>query len=226
MDAVDRPACCAVSTEIREGELIFRIVETGEVDRLREVRRDISPLRDQPLVDGVELIGVGKLFFEPRPLDDGRLEQGGRRVGVVFEQLRRPGAVEGYIEASVEGRRFVLPGPLDRGDGFCGNLELGVTLPVDDVLGGFEAHLLQRRACRFERVDLCGGEFVASGLVPVRTIHSSVLGRMKDESRRSDLLLPVIAWTYRDTPHYSPPPWPDDIEPPKPPRVVTPDRVT
>ncbi len=63
---------------------------------------------DQTLVQRVELVGaLGQparrhLVLEPGPLEDGGLEERGRRVGVVFEQLRRSGAVVGEVEAAVE----------------------------------------------------------------------------------------------------------------------------
>ena len=173
--------------EVGEGELVLGVVEAGEVDGLGEVGSDVLPLGDQLFVDGVELVVVGELLLEPRPLDDGGLEEGGGGVGVVLEQLGRTGAVVGDVEAAVDGRRLVVPGPLDGGDGLGRDGELGVTLLVDDVLGGLEAHLLQGVSGGLEGVDLGGGELVAGGLVPVGPVGSRLRPRAsgrRDRRRR------------------------------------------
>ena len=125
--------------------------EGGEVDGLGEVGVDVLPLGDELFVDGVELVGFGGdegvgHGFEPVPLDDGGFEERGGGVGVVLEEF---GCVAGFcagpadVEAAVEGRGLVVPGPLDGFDGGGGDVEFGVTLLVDDVLGGGEAHLLK-----------------------------------------------------------------------------------
>ena len=43
--------------EIGDGELVFGVVERGEVDGLGEVGVDVLPLGDELFVDGVELVG-------------------------------------------------------------------------------------------------------------------------------------------------------------------------
>ena len=53
-------------------------------------------------MDRIELVGAGFDFFEPVPLHDRGFQERGRRVGVVFEQLRRAAPVEHQVEAAVE----------------------------------------------------------------------------------------------------------------------------
>ncbi len=43
--------------EVGDGELVFGVVERGEVDGLGEVGVDVLPLGDEFFVDGVELVG-------------------------------------------------------------------------------------------------------------------------------------------------------------------------
>ncbi len=198
--------------EVGDGQLVFRVVfvfERGEVDGLGEVGVDVLPLGDEFFVDGVELVGFGgdegvRHRFEPVPLDDGGFEERGGGVGVVLEEFGGFAglcACPAYVEAAVEGGWLVVPGPLDGGDGGFGDVEFGVTLFVDDVLGGGEAHLLQLVACGFEGVDLGGGELVGGGLVPVgRAVFEGVEG----EALGFDGLLPVFAWGEGDALHYSP----------------------
>ena len=124
--------------EVGNGEVVFGVVfvfEGGEVDGFGEVRVDVAPLGDEFFVDGVELVGFGGdegggHGFEPVPLDDGGFEEGGGGVGVVLEELGRlaaGGAGPADVEAAVEGRRLVVPGPLDGFDGEFGDVEFGVT---------------------------------------------------------------------------------------------------
>jgi hypothetical protein len=83
--------------EVDEGELVFGVVDGGEVDGLFEVGDEVFPLGNQLVVDGVELVGfgawerrvfeVGCAVFEPGPLDDGGFEERGGGVGVVLEEF-------------------------------------------------------------------------------------------------------------------------------------------
>ena len=74
---------------------------------------DRAPIRDQLFVQRVELVSLGERrqhgLLQPAPLDNGRLEQRGRRVGVVLEQLGRIDAVVGEIEAARERRLSRAP---------------------------------------------------------------------------------------------------------------------
>ena len=89
-----------------------------------------------------------------------------------------------------------------------GDVEFGVTLFVDDVLGGGETHLLELVAGGFEGVDLGGGELVGGGLVPVGAVHLGDVGGVEDEALGFDGALPVGAWGEGDALHYSPAPPP------------------
>jgi hypothetical protein len=62
-------------------------------------RRAAPAALDQALVDAVELVAALVGVLEPVPLGDTGLDQRGRRVGVVLEQLGRADAVEGEVEA-------------------------------------------------------------------------------------------------------------------------------
>ncbi len=80
--------------EISQRAGVFGIAgDAGEMEMLP--RGNLLPRRDQPLVDGVVLVGTRgddaafDRLFEPGPLEHRRLEQRGRRVRIVFEQLRR-----------------------------------------------------------------------------------------------------------------------------------------
>ncbi len=131
-------------------------------------------------------------------------EERGGSVGVVLEELggaAGSGSRPCEVEAAVERGGLVVPGPLDGFDGEFGDVEFGVTLFVDDVLGGGEAHLLQLVAGGFEGVDLGGGELVGGGFVPV---GSAVFESVEGEADGLDFLLPVVARGEGDALHDSP----------------------
>ena len=106
-------------------------------------------------------------LLQPVPLHDGRLEQRGRRVGVVLEELRRAAAVEREIEAAEKRRIARMPRCGNVLTPALGNRELGHPFADDDVIGGVEAARMQLRRRGFQRVDLLGGEAVAARFIPV-----------------------------------------------------------
>ncbi len=118
-------------------------------------------------MQGVELVSFLIDILQPVPLDDGRFEERGGSVRVVFEELGRPGAVVHEIEAAVEGWRLFVPSPFDERNGLRENLKLCVALVVDDVLRGGEAHGLEFVGGGFELVNLLGCELVTGRLVPI-----------------------------------------------------------
>ena len=126
----------------------------------------------------VGLIGIGDpgqdSLLQPPPLDDRRLEQRGRRVGVVLEQLRRIDAVVGEIEAA--GERRVVRAP--RRSHVVGerrrNRELLEAIGGHDVLDRGQCKLVQGKRRRLEHVDLTRRKAVAMRLVPVHTVNRVV----------------------------------------------------
>ena len=198
---VSRLACCGGVAEIGDGELVFGVVERGEVDGLGEVGVDVLPLGDEFFVDGVELVGLVGDELCGMSLSQYHWMTAASRseVGVSALYSRSLGALPDCasgpcdVEAAVEGGRLVVPGPLDGVDGDGGDVEFGVTLLVDDVLGGGEAHLLERVAGGFEGVDFGGGELVGGGLVPVGAVHLGDVGGVEGEADGLDFLLPVVA---------------------------------
>ena len=130
---------------------------------------------DQLLVRRVELVGVagqvagGDQLLQPAPLHDGGLVERGRRVGVVFEQLRRVAAVVGEIEAAVE--RGIAPPPAfaDQLPGVLGNLQPRQRPPVaHDVVDQPQAEPVQFLGGVLDvLLDLVEPERVAHALVPI-----------------------------------------------------------
>src|SRR5262245_64409022 len=81
---------------------------------------ELLPGLDQPLVQRVVLVGALGYdvaldrLFEPGPLEHRGLEDRGRRIGVVLEQLCRIPAVEAEVEAAVEAELLVAPAVRDQ----------------------------------------------------------------------------------------------------------------
>src|SRR5437870_1797249 len=98
---------CGVA-KIVGGVLVLHVVrDRREVKRFVDALLEMLPGIDELFVQAVELVGLSMHILQPVPLDDGCFQQGGRRVGVVFEQLGRANAVVGEIESAVK-REFVL----------------------------------------------------------------------------------------------------------------------
>src|SRR6202012_4288251 len=92
----------------------------------------------------------------------------GGGVAVVLEELGRIPAVVSQVEAPVvEGRRLLVPGPLDQRHDPGRYAEPGEEVAVDDGLSGLPAEPLQLRRRGLDLVDLAGREAVVGGFVPV-----------------------------------------------------------
>src|SRR5450432_2021477 len=191
--------------QVRDRHDVFHVVERRELERLaREVRLQLLPRRDQPLVDRVELVPSGEHLLEPLPLDDRGLVQRRRSVGVVLEQLRRRLPVVREIEPAVDRGRIRLPGAHDELARERRDAEIVPSLLLDDVTRCRDAHLLEPVGSALERVDLAGVEDVVGGLVPVR-----LTGRVERQAERLDLRLPVGTGLRLDPLQrgHSPAPW-------------------
>ena len=139
----------------------------------------------------VEIATFAVVLFLPIPLSDRSLDEGGRGVGIVLEQLRRILAIVPEVEAAVERRGFFFPRALDERRGHLGNTELGIALIRDDMSGCRKIHLVQLVRRSLEHIDLARAEMVAGALIPIRLSAERVVR----EPALCDLLLPVFAWT-------------------------------
>src|SRR4030095_7602612 len=124
------------------------------------------------------------------------LEQRRRRIGVVFEELRRSCAIEGEIEASEQ--RWLARAP---GLGYAvaprwRNGELRHPAVRDDMLGGVEAAGIELGGCSLQPIDLGGSEAIAPRLVPVRSVE-----RVVREAHLFALRDPVGPWRAHFTFH-------------------------
>src|SRR5688572_29263389 len=113
------------------------------MDRALCRRTESRPELDQPLVDAVELVRVRVRVLHPEPLDDRGFQQGGRRVGVVFEQLRWRAAIVGEVESAVDGQLVALPTLLEVADELRRDAEPVEQVALANVLDGLEAEVLQ-----------------------------------------------------------------------------------
>ena len=129
----------------------------------------------QLLMQAVELVGVGGQtaggdhLLQPDPLEGAGFIDTGGRVGVVFEQLRRAGAVIGEIEAAIErrGPGFPAVGDVIAGrfrDRQSGHQGLAAGHLIDEV----EAERVKGARGFFDAVfDLGERELVVGAFVPV-----------------------------------------------------------
>ena len=125
---------------------------------------DAAPGFDQPLVQAVELVerrlppvrlgstpGRGQQVPEPEPLDDRRFQERRGGVGVVFEQLGRPGAVVGQVEPAVDRVLVALPAPGHELVERRGDVELAEPAVLDHVPDRLQAHLVEPVGGRLDR---------------------------------------------------------------------------
>ena len=100
-------------------------------------------------MDRIELVGMGgddaalDRLFQPGPLEHRRLENRGRRIGVIFEEFRRTGPVESEVEPAVEAGFIAAPALGDqRPEGFRYFQPTQVLFVVDRKADEFEAHAI------------------------------------------------------------------------------------
>ena len=98
-------------------------------------------------MDRIELVGMGRKdvpfdrLLEPGPLKDRRLEDRGRRIGVILQQFRRTVPVETEIEPAVEAALVAMPAFADQRPERFRYLEAAqIAFVVDRAADEFEAH--------------------------------------------------------------------------------------
>ena len=182
--------------QVADGDVVLAArvgARPGEVDVVAgQPSLQLTPALDELLVQGVPLVVVGVDVLPPVPLQQRRLEQRGRGVGVVLQHLRRAGAVVAQVEAAVDvrvaappRRRHALPRVLrDR--------EVAEALGGDDVVHRLQAHRVQHLDVGLEREHLVHRERVVHRLVPVRARRAALAaaGRAVDHALLADDLLP------------------------------------
>ena len=141
----------------------------------------------QPLVNRVELVRTGVEVLQPEPLRHRGLHQGGWRIGVVFQQLRRRPPVEAQVKPSVEAEIVTLPGAKNAGDGQLGDAQPVPPLMLDHRLGCLDAEVMQRVGGRFEHIHLFRTQLVGGGFIPVRPVFM----RMVSQADLLDFLAPA-----------------------------------
>ncbi len=188
-------------TQVRHRHQVLAELVALRVDEVqrpgRQERRLAPPRVDEPLVQGVPLVGAGEALLHPEPLRAGRLHQRGGRVGVVLQHLGGARAVVPQVEPPVDGGEF---GPSVPGDGHARgqfgvrDAEVGEAVVLDDVRGGGQAHGVQFLDDLLHRLDLGQREFVVRALVPVRAQRPvGEAGQRIDEALLLDGPLPAGA---------------------------------
>ena len=138
-------------------------------------RRDAGQMGDQGFMNRIELISAGgdqllrNRVFEPAPLENRCLEQGGGCVGIVFQQFCRSGAVVGQIKAAIEGFVAVLPALLDQIPDVRWDRQAGEDAFVaDSAVNQIEAERREFSAGVFQMIlDLAQREAVIGAFVPI-----------------------------------------------------------
>src|ERR1022692_5259209 len=144
--------------QVQHGHLVFGVfLEAAEVNCFPG---PTPPRFDEPLVNRIELVGVGMRFLQPEPLRDGRLDKRGRSVGVVFEKFWRCGAVIAQIETSVETEVVAFPRTENCRNSGLGNAEPRPPIVFDDCFGGVNAEEMQFVRGSFDFVHFARGEVV------------------------------------------------------------------
>jgi hypothetical protein len=147
-----------------------------------------------------------------------RLVEGGRGIGVVFEELGRPGAVVDEVEAAVEGGVVAATALGDQVPGGFGNAQSGEEPlvgdhPIDEALAECGEDLGRILDVAF---DLLEGEGVMSVFDPI----GFAADLREAEVDRPQPLVLVGAGGEVQAPHHDPPwKWKEPIEP-KPPRAL------
>ena len=200
--------------EVADGHEVFEPVGQGsEVDPRRQMAAQRLPSLQEPVVDRVELVGVGENVLEPEPLDHRRFQQRGGRVGVVLQEFRRLLAVVGQVEAAVDRRLVLVPRIADiRPELRRDQKAVQERLVGQHVLDGRQAGVVQGVGGLLQGVDFRRAELVTDALVPIRV----PVGRVIVQPLRLDDLGPILPARGALATHQEMAPWP---EPPKPPRT-------
>src|SRR5580692_790369 len=114
----------------------------GEIKPLVALFAQLLEDLQQPLVDGVELAEARKAILQPVPLDDGGLQRGRGRIGIVFQELWRSALVHRQIEAAVDRVLVLVPGTADQVMKLRRNEEAVQKVVFDGVLNGVKAKLI------------------------------------------------------------------------------------
>src|SRR6185369_1549797 len=170
---------------------------TGKMEQPFRSAGPLFPGGDQLLVNRVELVGLRETVLEPEPLHYARLQDGGRGIGVVLQEVGGRGAVIGKVEPAVERGIVTVPGGDDmRYETFRYFQPMGK--PGADVLfGGLHAEALQLRGFLVQSVDFGGSETVTGRLVPVGLTVDGMVGH----AVLLDQLFPPRAWCQIKTLH-------------------------
>src|SRR6266446_21147 len=192
--------------------VLFMIADTREIERLRTQRAvHVPPPLDELFMQGVELVGAlvyraarggfqALAVFQPEPLRHARLDERGRRIGVVFQKLGRSLAVPGEIEPAEDGRIPPFPGVANAFGKGARNRELAVAAVAHDVLACLQAKTLQFLGGGLQDVDLFTGKDIAGRFFPIPPAE-----RVKVEADVLAAALPVRPGWHRAAPHAAAP---------------------
>ena len=166
---------------------------------------EFLPGVDQAFMDRIELVGALRddvaldRLFEPGPLEDRRLENRGRGVGVIFQKFRRIAAVEAEIQPAVEAGIVAVPAfGNQRPECFGYSQAAQVLFVVERMTDQFEAHRVDFSGGRFDSAfDLIQRERVIGPLVPV----AFAIDGVKVEAGALGGRAPVVAFGADDALH-------------------------
>ena len=130
---------------------------------------------DQRFLDAVELVRTPwqytsvYLLLQPQPLEKAGLIDGGRGVGIVFQQFSRACALITKVHASIQAGLFIVPTGGDKVPKALGQGKLLEPVFVPNhLINQFQAHLLQLVGRVFQVVfNLLQGKLIIGAFVPV-----------------------------------------------------------
>ena len=169
---------------------------------------EFLPGVDQPLMDRIELVGVGgndlplDRLLEPGPLKDRGLENRSRRIRVVFQKFRRAVPAETEVEPAIEAQIVAVPAFRDqRPEGLRYLQPPQIFLIADGAADEFKAHGVDFAGGCFDlSFDLIQRERIIGAFVPV----ALVVDGMKIESAGFGGDPPVVSLRTDDAPHRRP----------------------
>src|SRR5260370_19377441 len=138
----------------------------------------LLPGLNQALMDRVELVRMQgndaplDSLLQPSPLKHCRLENRGRRIGVIFQQFRRTVSVKAEIEPTIEAGLIAVPAFGDqRPEGVRYLQPAQVAFVVNRVGDEFEAHRVAFAGRCFDLAfDLIQRERIIGAFVPVALV--------------------------------------------------------